>query len=580
MSTPSSMNGGFEREALPLALIVLLLPFEPRRAFQALGLEFTLLEAAAGTAILVLALMVRARLRERLRRPPLPVLALMAFAAAHLLSAALAPDDRAAALKFALRMVALAGSALVVSALPPRAVRQASWAWLAAGLLVAVLAVGEAFGGARLDPILALFREMPFNVGGVRRASAGSEYPNLAAACLMYAWLFTIGLFGQALRPAGAVAASALFAAGLLFTYSRGALLATAVGLLALALANVRRVDGRIPVAALGVLMGGFGLFSARAEAFQLRLESEGVGSWYGAAYEPEARQITLKPFEGIFTSVRVTNTGRRTWRVDRAFHLSYHWYDPTRQSLADGGRTDLPRDLAPGESAVLTAEVRAPEREGHYLLVWDMVQEATSWFSGQGVEPAVVPAVISSAATPVPEAAAHAPITAAHVVAASTPGGPPAAPPLAPWRPGRGELWRLALDMWRERPLVGFGSDRFRRIYGARAGHPFWDTRVFANNTFLETAATTGLLGLASLAAALIAAARAAARARRSCSAVDRAVGTTLLALTAAIACHGLVDYVLAFTGHYLLLGIVVGAAAGLPREPAVPPAVQEAAA
>jgi len=105
-------------------------------------------------------------------------------------------------------------------------------------------------------------------------------------------------------------------------------------------------------------------------------------------------------------------------------------------------------------------------------------------------------------------------------------------------------------------------------------------DTRVFANNAFLETAATTGLLGLLSLVAALVAAAWASARAWRSPSPDRGALAATLLAVTVAIACHGLVDYVLAFTGHYLVLGIVVGAAAGLAREAVPAAAAREAAA
>ena len=75
---------------------------------------------------------------------------------------------------------------------PARAAR-ASPRLAAAGALVAALgARWRASACARLDPWLARFREMPFNVAGSRRASAGSEYPNLAAAFVMYGLLAAV----------------------------------------------------------------------------------------------------------------------------------------------------------------------------------------------------------------------------------------------------------------------------------------------------------------------------------------------------------------------------------------------------
>jgi O-antigen ligase len=131
-------------------------------------------------------------------------------------------------------------------------------------------------------------------------------------------------------------------------------------------------------------------------------------------------------------------------------------------------------------------------------------------------------------------------------------------------WRPTRGDLWRLAFGMWKERPFAGFGSDRFRWLYGLRAGRRFWDVRVFANNTVLETAATTGTLGVLALLATFLVSAVAAARALAASSGAD-GMCLALLGLLAGLFAHGLVDYVLAFTGHYLLFGFVVGSCAGL---------------
>src|SRR6185436_1202358 len=136
-------------------------------------------------------------------------------------------------------------------------------------------------------------------------------------------------------------------------------------------------------------------------------------------------------------------------------------------------------------------------------------------------------------------------------------------------WNPGRGELWRLALALWRQRPLTGVGSDNFRWLYGRAAGQPFWDTRVFANNALLEAGATTGLLGAVALAGTLITTAVAAGRRMRDPGPVG-SLAAAVFAVVVGLAAHGVVDYVLAFTGHYLLLGFVVGSAAGVARSEA----------
>jgi hypothetical protein len=77
--------------------------------------------------------------------------------------------------------------------------------------------------------------------------------------------------------------------------------------------------------------------------------------------------------------------------------------------------------------------------------------------------------------------------------------------------------------------------------------------------------AATTGSLGLLALAATLGAALAASARRVLRAPGVQEAVvPAAIFAGLAAVAAHGMVDYLLAFTGHYLVLGLLVGLAAG----------------
>jgi O-antigen ligase len=361
----------------------------------------------------------------------------------------------------------------------------------------------------------------------------------------MYALLVWAGL-SQRSRLWLSLSVSALLGAGMLFTYSRGALVASGLGLLAALLAaRSHHHPARGPRLALLTLLAATAAFTASGEVFRLRLESEGTERWYGARYEPEQASLTLEPREARRVRVRVTNTGRKTWAREEAFHLSYHWYHVEKKTLQDGGRTELPADVPPQASVVLDPQVVAPDLPGRYRLVWDMVHEHTTWFSGYGVRPVVVDAVVGTAG-----AAAPAPAQL------SNPG--------MGWRPGRRELWRLALAMWQAHPVLGVGPDNFRWFYGRQAGEPFWDTRVFANNTLLEAAATTGSLGLVALALTLTAAL---ATSYRGLKAAPDAERLALFGVTVAVLAHGAFDYVLAFTGHYLFLGFLIGSIEA-PRE------------
>jgi len=542
--------------SLVLPALVFLLPFEPRRpVLPLLGFQVTWLEAAAGALGLALLWSVRDRIPLLLRRPPLPLLFLLIYSGAHVLSVAFAPAHRALAARFAVRMVVMAGLGLAAAAAAPAAVRRALLALVAAALVVALLAVAEGSGIRAVDPFLDRFRAMPFNIAGSRRASAASEYPNLAAAFLMAGLLAAAGLATAWRRAVGPMLMlSALLSLAMLWTYSRGAVVATGLGLGALAVAGRQRRFAPA-LAALAVLLASSAAFARTGQVYRLRLAAETPAAWYGASYAPAEASLSLRPGEVRTTEVRVTNTGRMTWSADDVFHLAYHWYDSDRRKLEDGRRTSLPRAVGPGETIVLRAELQAPAAEGRYLLGWDMVQERVTWFTDQGLAPAVVPVSVSASG-----AAVDAPAGPATAAASASLAAP------LPWRPGRRELWRLAAALWRQHPWTGAGSDNFRWMYGSVAGQPLWDTRIFANNSLLEAAATTGLLGAIALAGTLAATAWTAGTRLRE----DGARGATAAALFAVIvglAAHGVVDYVLAFTGHYLLFGFVVGSAAGLAR-------------
>ncbi len=99
----------------------------------------------------------------------------------------------------------------------------------------------------------------------------------------------------------------------------------------------------------------------------------------------------TLRPGETAAFEATVTNRGDAPWPhtggpgTSFAVLLAYHWLGPDGSVVADGLRTDLPLDLAPGAHVTVRMKVRAPEAPGEYVLEPDMVQEAVAWFRERG---------------------------------------------------------------------------------------------------------------------------------------------------------------------------------------------------
>jgi SAM-dependent methyltransferase len=97
---------------------------------------------------------------------------------------------------------------------------------------------------------------------------------------------------------------------------------------------------------------------------------------------------LSVPRSERYTLTCRVENTGHARWprsspdgfglvRLGAHLHAS-----DGAPSVLDYGRADLPRDLAPGEDAVLTIALEAPSDAGLYRVELDMVREGVTWFS------------------------------------------------------------------------------------------------------------------------------------------------------------------------------------------------------
>jgi hypothetical protein len=65
------------------------------------------------------------------------------------------------------------------------------------------------------------------------------------------------------------------------------------------------------------------------------------------------------------------------------------HWLDRDGHVLTvDDGRSSLPYDLTPGNSAEVLLTIAAPNKPGNYILEVDALQENVAWFQDKGSSP------------------------------------------------------------------------------------------------------------------------------------------------------------------------------------------------
>ncbi len=578
-----------------LLVLAVALPFEAP-LFRAGPLEITTVELALYAMLALWGIGVALELRggrgawraslDGLRRSE------MARAAALWLvvlfaSAAVAPSDRAATLKFALRSLSAVLAFFAVRSLArARGLADRVLIALVIGAMASALTAvidGSVPGSA---PAWRLFHEGTFDAFGLKRASGVFEYPTIgamyweAAAPLLivapFVWRAGEGppLPGGGARERGRrrlVAALAALASAVLFlailaSATRTALVGAGVACGMLAVLGGPRAPRMTRAAGVSLLvlavLSAVALQSSADALLGQRLRFWHDDRWFGAQYGVPGGRRTVDGGEVFAVPVSLRNTGSIAWHVGgpHPTHLSYHWAieppDGGRPRLVEyeGRRTDLPGDVPPGGAVGVTGIVRAPEAAGAYRLSWDLVQENVTWFSGRGIAMGEQSVDVQSASTS----------PAREIV-------PPSPAPVAV---PRSSLWRVAVVLWRERPLLGIGPDNFRRRYEAllappTTGVPYTDTRIHANSLYFETLADLGLAGLTAIAAIAIALLRSLRRHwEAGCVA---GLGSAVAALTFFV--HGLLDYFFEFTPPVVLFWVTLGLTTAFERElPTVP--------
>ncbi len=115
----------------------------------------------------------------------------------------------------------------------------------------------------------------------------------------------------------------------------------------------------------------------------------------YGVEYVRYTPLTVIPGGERATFDVTLRNTGRKTWARGgpNPVHLGYHWYTLGGEPVAavEDIRTELPRDVATGESVTLRGvPVSAPAEGGNFVLHVELVEEGVAWFSDHRVKPLV----------------------------------------------------------------------------------------------------------------------------------------------------------------------------------------------
>lgn len=133
-------------------------------------------------------------------------------------------------------------------------------------------------------------------------------------------------------------------------------------------------------IAACLILCGGFFALEAQAATYEaVPVTLSGSGS------------LSMEPGEVVEVHATYQNAGEATWSNDGTGYISLYTSDPSyRRSVFDPGTWLGPEQVtrinetsvAPGETASLSFELRAPETEGTYREAFFLASENTAWMA------------------------------------------------------------------------------------------------------------------------------------------------------------------------------------------------------
>lgn len=346
------------------------------------------------------------------------------------------------------------------------------------------------------------------------------------------------------------------------YTYTRSTLMATTASMLtAAALALVYGYSRRVATYFAAIVLVMAAVMGATVILSETAADRYGVGD-VSRRYEAEYKLLefpeTLTVGQDYSAVLQVVNTSDIIWLKSGSdsFMVISRWVDyPQKEHLDDeySVASELPVDMAPGESSDVSVAFKTPRTPGRYVFVTELYKSHVGVLSAAGVAPVVVPVEFDTGGGSIfkipetPEMFNYVD-TKQNLVS-------------------RPILWRAALDMWKSKPLLGIGPGQFRNEYPNYVPGIRSDARIEANNIFLEALANTGLAGLITMIFLLASALFYQFRLVR-----DRLLGWStrllalgLLAAMVAYIVHGVLDFFLWQNGVSILFFTQMGLTAWL---------------
>ncbi len=528
------------------------------------------------------------QLRESL--PILLLLAVAAFVGSQLLAAAFAPEFHANAFRAAAKGVCGALLALLAADLAADAQQGSSTArsmtlgpLLAlsiSGTLVALLGVGELTSSAFLSRTVDIFRSSSYHIANHTRLASTMEYPNTAGSFLSVSFCASLALmiFAGAARSrtwSSILMGFALLQAGaLVLTFSRGALGATIIAVLAAAWGAgsfIRLVRARIAVmASLAVLLGGV---MVSCLAHRQGVDTEKRSASYKLGAEEDLRYLV--PAHTYAEVVGVRNNSHQPW-ARWEYGVGYRWYNlSSRQNSPLQTGAIFPQDIKPARQVEVQASLTTPSQPGEYLLIWFIFRGSANVSE---VKDSYSPAVlcIVGAAVDARQGLSSTAVRYARAIRQERRDLGSA------YNPGRLQLWSAALRMFARHPVLGSGPDSFRLLKRKYMTPPQGDETILANSLYLETLSDSGIVGLICLLYLIWEFGRHIYKRIPSPDAfqprqaddptsgtrpmiatrmpIQRIINCFGYAYLAGFLAHGLVDYFLKFTPTFLLFWLVLG--------------------
>ncbi len=548
---------------LALLSLIVCAPFERVEPLLALpGQNLTNLEILAVMALVIW--LVTHLKKENLLAVRIPLaVPLLLLLGLFLVSAALAAQHQAVAFRFTGRLALgiLIYSLVVLQASSSSRLRVVVCALAVSGTLVGALGILEYWEVNGIASLLGLFRPTGFYVAGRPRVSSTLQYSTITSMYLelTLGWGLALLLWVRSSNPwrwtLATLPALVIMGTCIFLTMTRAGLGTLAVMLsLATGVVVWRRGLGfeATRLLLLDAILAVVFLAVLGTSDFGLRLRFPDESLWYRAEYRVPS-ELRLEAGSLNEVEVALQNRGMVTWtrEPDNPIRLSYHWLprDTDEMVIFEGVRTDLHREVAPGETTRLPARVLAPPEPGEYRLVWDMLKEHRFWFSMLEVEMSTTHVTVEEAAGEVEAFALEDQLPL----------------PKPRFSISRWELWRVALGMIRDHPFLGVGPDNFRVTYGSVIGVADADRSYHTHNLYLEVFVSVGIAGGLVFLWLLFRLLYPLARLRRRTANFDLAFWVGASAAAAAILVHGLVDYFLEFTPMIVMIwttfGLIVAA-------------------